>query len=71
MVLLTIIIATIIVSLISLVGVFTLYIKTTNLNKILLFLVALSAGTLMGGAFLHLIPEALSKILKMYSHTSW
>jgi len=31
------------------------------LNKILLILVSLSAGALMGGAFLHLIPEAIEK----------
>ena len=28
------------------------------LSKILIFLVSLSAGALMGGAFLHLLPEA-------------
>jgi len=47
-----------IVSLISLIGIFTFSIKKDNLNKILVLLVSLSAGTLMGDAFLHLIPEA-------------
>jgi len=49
-----------IVSLISLVGIFTISIKKEKLNKFLIFLVSLSAGTLMGGAFLHLLPEAYS-----------
>ena len=51
--------ATFIVSLISFVGVFTLAIKDNVLNQILLFLVGFSAGALMGGAFLHLLPEAI------------
>ncbi len=50
--------ATIIVSLIAFVGVVTLAIKDKLLNKILLLLVGFSAGALMGGAFLHLIPES-------------
>jgi zinc and cadmium transporter len=33
--------------------------KKESIDKIIIFLVSLSAGTLMGGAFLHLIPEAL------------
>lgn len=51
-----------IVSLISFVGVLTLAIKQKNLKKILLFLVSFSTGALFGGAFLHLIPEALDSI---------
>jgi zinc and cadmium transporter len=51
-----------IVSLISLVGVFFLGIKHEKLNKILIYLVSLSAGTLLGDAFIHLIPEAYEKI---------
>ena len=47
-----------IVSLISFIGVITLSIKKSILNKSLLFLVSLSAGALLGGAFIHLIPEA-------------
>ncbi len=45
-------------SLISLVGVLTLSLKIDFLKKILLFLVSLSAGVLLGGAFFHLLPEA-------------
>ncbi|MFZ2187987.1 MAG: ZIP family metal transporter [Candidatus Moraniibacteriota bacterium] len=47
-----------IVSLISLIGVFTLSLDHKKLYKYLIYLVSLSAGTLMGDAFIHLIPEA-------------
>jgi zinc and cadmium transporter len=53
--------ATFIVSLISFVGVVCLALKKNILNKILLILIGLSAGALMGGAFLHLLPEAVEK----------
>lgn len=46
-------------SLVSLVGVFFLSFSVRRLEKILMFLVSLSAGTLLGNAFLHLLPEAL------------
>jgi zinc and cadmium transporter len=59
-----IILATIIVSLISFVGVITLILKKTLLNKILLVLIGLSAGALMGGAFLHLLPETVENAEK-------
>lgn len=55
------IIATIVVSLISFIGIITLALKQRLLNKITLLLVGFSAGALIGGAFLHLIPEALEK----------
>jgi len=53
--------STFLISLISFVGILAFAIKEKLLNKILLFLVALSAGALMGGAFLHLIPESVEK----------
>jgi len=56
-----ILISTFLVSIISLIGILTLLLKQKLLEKILMFLVALSAGALMGGAFLHLIPEAIEK----------
>ncbi len=47
------------VSLISLIGLFTISIKEEKLNQILIFFVAFSAGAMLGGAFLHLLPESL------------
>jgi zinc and cadmium transporter len=55
------IIATAIVSLISLIGIFFLAIKSEILNKIVFLLVGFSAGALMGDAFIHLIPEGIEK----------
>lgn len=49
-----------VVSLISLVGVFTLSINDRVLNKIVHILVSFAAGTLLGDAFIHLLPEAYS-----------
>ena len=51
-----------VVSLISLVGVFTLSINEARLKKMIFFLVSLSIGALLGDAFLHLIPESYEKI---------
>lgn len=59
--LILIIISTFFISLGALVGIFTLFLKQERLSKILLFLVSLSAGALMGGAFIHLLPEAAEK----------
>ena len=53
------ILSVIIVSLISLLGIFFLILKKNNLQKTLLFLVSLSAGSLFGGALLHLLPEVV------------
>lgn len=60
--LLSIIFATIFVSLLSLLGIFSLFFKKRDLSKILLSLVALSAGALMADAFFELLPEAHAKI---------
>ena len=51
----------VIVSLLSLLGVFTLGIKEKFLNKILIYFVSFSAGALLGDAFIHLIPEVFKK----------
>jgi zinc and cadmium transporter len=56
-----IIAATLFISLGALIGIFSLAARKENIEKIIIFLVSLSAGTLMGGAFLHLIPEALEE----------
>jgi zinc and cadmium transporter len=49
-------------SLLSLVGITTLALSEKNLHRILLPLVALSAGSLLGGALFHMIPESHEKI---------
>ena len=54
-----IILSVLIVSLVSVIGVATLALNRKFLSKILLILVSLSAGTLFGDAFLHLLPEAV------------
>ena len=52
----------VVVSLVSFVGAVSLFLKHKKLDEILLTLVSLSAGTLFGGAFLHLLPEAVEKL---------
>jgi zinc and cadmium transporter len=61
MTLMQIVVATFIVSIIAFVGVLTFFLRQELLNRVLLILVALSAGGLLGGAFLHLIPEAIEE----------
>ena len=61
MTLIWILTSTFIVSLISLVGIFALAIKDKLLHKILFGLIGFSAGALIGGAFLHILPEALER----------
>jgi len=51
--------STILVSLISLVGIVTLGLNDVTLKKIVFLLMGFSAGALIGAAFLHLIPEAV------------
>ncbi|HDI06829.1 MAG TPA: ZIP family metal transporter [Candidatus Bathyarchaeota archaeon] len=51
--------STFLISLISLVGLFTLTLRTEVFDKILLILVGFASGSLLGGAFFHLIPEAV------------
>ncbi len=57
-----ILLTTFLISLISFIGALTLFLKERVLNRTLLLLVAFSAGTLLGGAFFHLIPEAIDEI---------
>jgi zinc and cadmium transporter len=54
-----ILISTFVVSIISLVGVITLCIREDLLQKVLFCLIGFSAGALIGGAFLHILPESL------------
>jgi len=50
----------VIVSLISLIGIFVLTIREDFLHKIIFILVSIAAGALFGGAIIHLIPEAFN-----------
>jgi zinc and cadmium transporter len=50
-----------VVSLISFVGIVTLVLRKKQLDNVLIFLVSFSAGSMFGGAFLHLFPEAIEK----------
>ncbi len=67
MILFYILVATFLVSLISFFGIVTFSLKEKILEKILLFLVALSAGSLIGSAFLHLIPESFEKTENVFT----
>jgi len=51
----------VVVSFVSLIGILTIILTQEKTNKLLLSFVSISAGTLFGGAFLHLIPEAVEK----------
>jgi len=62
MVLIQILAATFVISLIAFAGVLTFILKERWLNKVLLVLVAFSSGALLGGAFLHLLPEAIEEV---------
>jgi len=55
------ILSVVIVSLFSLIGIFALSIRVEKLKKILILLLAFSAGALMGDAFIHLIPEIVNE----------
>ncbi len=50
-----------IVSLISFVGAICLALNIEKLKKIIFFFVSFSAGSLLGGAFLHLLPEIIEE----------
>ncbi len=57
-----IIISTSIISIFSLLGLFTFSLKDEILKKIIITLISLSAGALLGGALFHLIPEAMKEL---------
>ena len=59
-VLLWILAATVLDGLIALVGGIALFLKEKTLGKVIMVLVGFSAGAMMGGAFFHLLPEALA-----------
>jgi zinc and cadmium transporter len=60
------VLATFLVSLISFIGAISLVIKKDFLKKWIMALVSFASGTLISGAFLHLIPEAYEKSEKTF-----
>ena len=50
-----------IVSIASLIGIFTLSIKADKLKRILIYMISFSAGALFGDAFIHLLPEIVGE----------
>jgi len=58
-------------SAIALIGSVTLALKEATLKKLLLPLVALAAGTLLGGALFHMIPASVEKLGNDFSIYVW
>jgi len=56
------IISTVAVSLISIIGIFFLVLKTNKLQNIVFILVSIAVGALLGNTFFHLIPESFETI---------
>lgn len=54
-------VSVILVSVISLIGLFTLSIRVEKLRTILIYLISFSAGALFGDAFIHLLPEVVQE----------
>lgn len=59
----TIAIGALLMSLIAMVGAITLVLPARRLNALLLPLVALAAGSLLGGALFHMLPEGFTQLL--------
>ena len=58
--LLSSLIATLTVSLVSLLGIFFVFLKPKSLNRLTLFFVSFAIGGLLGDSFIHLIPQSFS-----------
>ncbi|MFC1644752.1 ZIP family metal transporter [Patescibacteria group bacterium] len=52
-------VSVLLISAVSMTGAIVLFLNKERLNKLLIYLVSLAAGTLLGAAFFHLIPETL------------
>ena len=55
-------VATFLVSLSSFIGIFTISLNEKTLHKVLIILVAYSAGTILGAALFDLLPEAVELV---------
>lgn len=51
----------VLMSLVSLIGALTISVTQKTLNKFLSLFIAMASGTLLGGAFFHMLPHALNK----------
>jgi len=60
--LLYVLLATFLDGLVSLVGIFSLWVKEKTLDKLVFALVSFSTGALLGGAFFHLLNESLENL---------
>ncbi|NCU28173.1 MAG: ZIP family metal transporter [Candidatus Moranbacteria bacterium] len=60
--LISIILSTFLITLCVWVAVLFIFFKKESISKITVFLISLSAGALMGGAFLHLLPESSTNL---------
>ncbi len=58
-ILIYIVIAVLLISLVSLLGIIFIGLRKNNFEKIVEFLVSFAVGGLLGGAFFHLLPESL------------
>ncbi len=54
--------AAILDALLGFIGVFSLWFSKKDINSVIHILVAFAAGTLLGGAFFHLLPESMGEI---------
>jgi len=61
-ILIQVVVASLVVSSLSLVGVLVLVLSQRRLAEVNLLLISLAAGTMMGGAFFHLLPESLTEL---------
>lgn len=59
--------STFVISLLGLAGIFTFRLRERNLKRVAFILVSFSGGTLIGGAFLHLLPESLEMLAPEYA----
>lgn len=50
------------VSLISLIGLLAVALKTENLKRFMSYMISFSAGALLGDAFIHLLPEVVEEV---------